>query len=172
MAKDTVRVCSKCGTQWRLPTRVARERAPSRMEMMGRKMEAAGSSMTIGSRQRAANQLRLSNAEAKKERVLASAQCPNCGSSKYKEFPDSWLGKKPAEKAADKGVKRGRKSGAIADPPEPAGGAKPGVVVPPPPSTAAQWLADPAGTHELRWWDGTGWTLHVSDGGATSDDPL
>jgi hypothetical protein len=142
------------------------------MEMMGRKMEAAGSSMTIGSRQRAADQLRLSNAEAKKSRVLAAAQCPTCGSSKYKEFPDSWLGKKPAEKAAGKGAKRGRKSGVVPEPPEPPSGVRPGVVVPPPPGTTAQWLADPAGVHELRWWDGTAWTSQVSDNGATSEDSL
>lgn len=35
----------------------------------------------------------------------------------------------------------------------------------------ASWLPDPAGTHELRYWDGLSWTAHVSDRGATSQDP-
>ena len=36
---------------------------------------------------------------------------------------------------------------------------------------AAQWYADPSGRHELRYWDGTAWTDHVSDQGVTSTDP-
>jgi hypothetical protein len=31
----------------------------------------------------------------------------------------------------------------------------------------ASWLPDPGGTHELRYWDGTAWTEHVSDQGVT-----
>jgi len=37
---------------------------------------------------------------------------------------------------------------------------------------AASWLADPSGRHELRYWDGTRWTEHVSDKGVTSVDPV
>lgn len=33
-----------------------------------------------------------------------------------------------------------------------------------------EWLPDPAGRHQLRWWDGTRWTEHVSDDGETSTD--
>ena len=36
----------------------------------------------------------------------------------------------------------------------------------------ASWLADPTGVHELRYWNGTSWTEHVSDQGATAQDPL
>ena len=36
----------------------------------------------------------------------------------------------------------------------------------------AAWLADPAGRHEFRYWDGTRWTEHVSDRGVTAQDPL
>jgi Protein of unknown function (DUF2510)/Bacterial PH domain/Short C-terminal domain len=36
----------------------------------------------------------------------------------------------------------------------------------------ASWLPDPGGTHELRYWDGTAWTEHVSDAGQTAQDPL
>ena len=35
----------------------------------------------------------------------------------------------------------------------------------------AAWLADPGGRHELRYWDGSAWTPHVSDHGVTSVDP-
>jgi hypothetical protein len=33
-----------------------------------------------------------------------------------------------------------------------------------------EWLPDPSGRHELRWWDGHHWTEHVSDGGVTAVD--
>ena len=36
----------------------------------------------------------------------------------------------------------------------------------------ASWQRDPSGAHELRYWDGGAWTEHVSDRGATSQDPL
>ena len=36
----------------------------------------------------------------------------------------------------------------------------------------ASWLADPTGAHELRYWNGSGWTEHVSDQGTTGQDPL
>lgn len=34
----------------------------------------------------------------------------------------------------------------------------------------ASWDADPYGRHELRYWDGDGWTEHVSDNGVTATD--
>lgn len=36
----------------------------------------------------------------------------------------------------------------------------------------AGWLADPTGRHELRYWDRTAWTAHVSDAGAQSGNPV
>ena len=36
----------------------------------------------------------------------------------------------------------------------------------------ANWLADPTGTHDLRYWNGNAWTEHVSDQGTTGQDPL
>lgn len=36
----------------------------------------------------------------------------------------------------------------------------------------ANWYPDPQGRHELRYWDGTQWTEHVSDRGITGTDPL
>jgi hypothetical protein len=34
----------------------------------------------------------------------------------------------------------------------------------------AGWQADPFGRHELRYWDGSAWTAHVSDAGVTATD--
>jgi len=36
---------------------------------------------------------------------------------------------------------------------------------------AAGWHPDPAGRHELRYWNGTGWTDDVSDAGVAAKDP-
>jgi hypothetical protein len=36
----------------------------------------------------------------------------------------------------------------------------------------ASWQPDPSGAHELRYWNGTAWTEHVSDQGTTGQDPL
>ena len=33
----------------------------------------------------------------------------------------------------------------------------------------ASWFADPSGAHELRYWNGSCWTEHVSDQG--TDEP-
>ena len=42
----------------------------------------------------------------------------------------------------------------------------------PPPDVPAGWHPDPHGRHQLRYWDGNGWTDHVSDGGVQTVDPL
>jgi hypothetical protein len=34
----------------------------------------------------------------------------------------------------------------------------------------ANWLPDPSGAHELRYWNGSAWTEHVSDRGTTGVD--
>lgn len=39
-------------------------------------------------------------------------------------------------------------------------------------STPANWYPDSTGRHQLRYWDGTTWTAHVSDNGVTGTDPL
>ncbi|HXY26893.1 MAG TPA: DUF2510 domain-containing protein [Acidimicrobiales bacterium] len=33
------------------------------------------------------------------------------------------------------------------------------------------WLTDPSGRHEQRYWSGSEWTEHVSDGGVPGTDP-
>lgn len=41
-----------------------------------------------------------------------------------------------------------------------------------PGSPAPGWYPDPSRRHRLRYWDGSGWTAHVSDGGVLGvDDP-
>jgi hypothetical protein len=45
--------------------------------------------------------------------------------------------------------------------------------VPPPPAATSpppDWYPDPAGHHQLRYWDGGGWTSHVSDDGSLGED--
>jgi hypothetical protein len=42
----------------------------------------------------------------------------------------------------------------------------------PAPATPPAWYADPRGRHESRYWDGTAWTVHVSDGGVVGEDPV
>jgi hypothetical protein len=36
----------------------------------------------------------------------------------------------------------------------------------------ADWYPDPSRRHELRYFDGTNWTDHVSDHGGQSTDPF
>ncbi len=38
--------------------------------------------------------------------------------------------------------------------------------------SGGQWAPDPSGSHELRWFDGTRWTDHVTDAGVPSLDPV
>ncbi len=49
-------------------------------------------------------------------------------------------------------------------------GPEPPAPLPPPPPRS--WLPDPSGRHELRYWDGTKFTEHVSDAGKISTDPM
>lgn len=42
----------------------------------------------------------------------------------------------------------------------------------PPPPIGGAWHLDPTGRHELRYWDGSRWTDHVSDSGTQSSDPV
>ena len=40
------------------------------------------------------------------------------------------------------------------------------------PVVAAGWYPDPVQRHELRYWDGTGWSHHVAEHGVAGTDPL
>lgn len=42
----------------------------------------------------------------------------------------------------------------------------------PPPAAPPGWYGDPAGEHEQRYFDASGWSSHVSDGGQVSSHPL
>jgi hypothetical protein len=41
-----------------------------------------------------------------------------------------------------------------------------------PPTQPPGWFPDPLGRHEFRYWGGTEWTEHVSDGATTQSDPI
>ena len=58
---------------------------------------------------------------------------------------------------------RGR-AGGPADPPRSTGGSATA-------GTAAGWFADPYFRHEQRYWSGSEWTDHVTDGGVPATDP-
>lgn len=45
------------------------------------------------------------------------------------------------------------------------------VSAPSTPAVPAGWYADPAGRYELRYWDGSAWTEHVSRAGQQYTDP-
>jgi hypothetical protein len=47
----------------------------------------------------------------------------------------------------------------------------PAASTPSTPSVPAGWYADPAGRYELRYWDGSAWTEHVSRAGQQYTDP-
>lgn len=41
-----------------------------------------------------------------------------------------------------------------------------------PTNPAAGWYSDPAGHHQLRYWNGSTWTEHISDNGTPGTDTL
>jgi Protein of unknown function (DUF2510) len=49
--------------------------------------------------------------------------------------------------------------------------AAPAAAAPVTPSVPAGWYADPANRYELRYWDGSAWTEHVSRAGQQYTDP-
>lgn len=46
-----------------------------------------------------------------------------------------------------------------------------GPAYPVEPAPMAGWYPDPGRHHELRYWDGKGWTSHVRDGAVQGTDP-
>lgn len=60
----------------------------------------------------------------------------------------------------------------VTPPPLPVAAAPAPAPQPSPTTAPAGWVTDPSGRHELRYWDGTAWTSHVSDQGVTSSDPV
>jgi hypothetical protein len=61
---------------------------------------------------------------------------------------------------------------AVSEPAEPAlAQSAPESAPTPEPAVPAGWYADPSGRFELRYWDGTAWTEHVSRQGQQFTDP-
>lgn len=54
---------------------------------------------------------------------------------------------------------------------QPAYQPQPVAAAPATPAVPAGWYGDPAGRYELRYWDGSTWTEHVSTGGVQSTNP-
>jgi Short C-terminal domain/Protein of unknown function (DUF2510) len=54
---------------------------------------------------------------------------------------------------------------------KPAGEEASGLAETPAPLPAS-WRSDPTGRHQMRYWDGTIWTQHVSDDGIQATDPV
>jgi hypothetical protein len=111
-------------------------------------------------RQRVRYSTQATALQTHQERVLRNAMCPSCGSSEYSQYPP---GAAPPETPL-------AVAAPAAAPPVPAA-APP---APPPPLedvSPARWAKDPYARHELRYWNGTEWTKHVSDRGATAVDP-
>ena len=52
------------------------------------------------------------------------------------------------------------------------GTALPAAPAPAAVAAAASWHPDPSGRHEMRYWDGSAWTEHVSDQGVGGVDPM
>lgn len=85
--------------------------------------------------------------------VRVSWRSPGSAFSKGKMEVES-----PGDPALAIGIASVGVPGSSAVPPGAVGAAPPG------------WVADPWGRHELRYWDGSNWTPHVSDNGVTSQD--
>ncbi|MCE9621311.1 MAG: DUF2510 domain-containing protein [Actinomycetia bacterium] len=47
---------------------------------------------------------------------------------------------------------------------------QPAAAAAPTPAVPAGWYADPAGRFDLRYWDGSAWTEHVSRAGQQYTD--
>jgi hypothetical protein len=90
-------------------------------------------------------------------RAAQWAACPNCGSQKVKSDRSRHFRPSVAITSQQQGTS-----------PPPAPSAPPTSPLSVPPA----WVADPLGRHELRWWDGSRWTKHVSDSGVVSNEAL
>ena len=94
-------------------------------------------------------------------------------SRKYRKMYDQEQSKKTAtqrQAEADTAARLARIEAAEAAEAAAAQPAGPAAPPPPPNARPAAWLADPSGRHELRYYDGTGWTHHVSDAGIQTTD--
>jgi hypothetical protein len=74
---------------WYLPASLAKEKAPKRNELVGRRMMATGNAMSHR-RLAGADAQKLTQMESKRDRVINNSRCPGCGSNSYteKEAPE------------------------------------------------------------------------------------
>lgn len=81
-SEDFTRVCDACGTAWLLPKEWATEKAPNARQVKG--MQRA-TRFAIG-KQRERYSMQAATLQASQDRVLASARCPSCGSTSFKQY--------------------------------------------------------------------------------------
>lgn len=82
--KEVRRVCRRCGTEWFLPKALAKEKAPSSLQVAGKKMQASKMNLTpIGWLSKGRRQAEAQAAEEQREKVLGRSQCPGCGSTDF-----------------------------------------------------------------------------------------
>lgn len=86
--------------------------------------------------------------EAERREVEALQSCQRCGSNQFRD--------EPVTKEIEESLR----------------GTNTRVGVPLVESDSGDWHPDPNGLFEYRYWDGTGWTHHVSTGGVRSIDPV
>lgn len=75
------RTCKRCGHEWYVSHKQAKEKAPTRSQMG----TASFGSVVGNVKQRSAQAGRLTALELKKQRVEAVSACPSCGSQSYTE---------------------------------------------------------------------------------------
>jgi len=84
-AKEVERTCLNCGHKRLMPKALAKEKAPGGMDMLAARMQATGKEMSLISFTRSSARMKVLAMEEKKARVLAQAQCPECGSIKHRD---------------------------------------------------------------------------------------
>lgn len=84
-SQEWERTCQRCGNVWYLSQQAARESAPSQGEMMSAKMYRAGKRASLFTTRASAAELQVHNLEARKARVVARDQCPECGSTSIRQ---------------------------------------------------------------------------------------
>jgi hypothetical protein len=63
--KEFKRTCTRCGTEWYIPKDAAKERAPNKLEMLGAKMERAGTRASLISFTKSQKELKVQSLEGR-----------------------------------------------------------------------------------------------------------
>lgn len=85
--KEYERRCQRCETKWYVPKKVRKEKAPSRMEIGGAKIQRAGALLTpgIGWLMAGSARRQVQALEDRRQRVIERDRCPSCGSASFDE---------------------------------------------------------------------------------------